>query len=217
MNSLRTKALDRIEERMGGVSADSVRYRILQSVKNFKTSWIDLGQALYSVWKDRLYKEWGFLTFDAYTSKELGIKKATALKLLKSYYFLEKEEPAYLQKDYVESRDASSLPNHESVNVLRLARNKNALDKEDYSRIKKYVLEMGRDAGAVKKDLTMLIKQREELAPDEARRKKRTAVIRRLLTALKTLKTDIEAAKMLPAATLKEISGLIHKIEAEIN
>lgn len=213
---LKTKTLERIEKRMENISEDSIRYKILQNVKTFKTSWVDLAQALYSAWKDKLYKEWGYLTFDAYTSKELGIRKATAMKLIKSYYFLEKEEPAYLQKDYVESKEPASIPGYEAINVLRLAKKKNVLDGPDYSRIKRYVLEMGKDAREVKKDLTSLIKQREELEPEEARRKKKVAVIKRLITALKTLKRDIETSKMLPASTLKEISGLIHKIEAEI-
>jgi hypothetical protein len=216
MNSLKTRSLERIEDRMGSLDEGSIRYRLLASVKSFKTSWIDLGQALYSVWKDRIYKNWGYTTFDAYTSKELGIKKATAMKLLRSYYFLEKEEPAYLQKEQNESRQAFSIPGYESVNLLRLAKAKNALDKADYLHIRRSVLEMGREAGDVRKDLTTLMKQREELEPDEVRRQKRRAVIKRLVSSLKTLKTDIETSKFLPASMLKEIATLIHKIEAEI-
>lgn len=200
---------------MGSLDQDSIRYKVLQNAKDFKTSWLELGQALYSVWKDRLYKDWGYMTFDAYTSKEIGIKKMTAMKLLKSYYFLEKEEPGYLQKRY-EPDEVNRLPNYESVNVLRLAKNKRELDAVDYAHLKKDVFEMGRDASDVKKDLTQLMKQKEELEPAEARRKKRVAMIKRLLTALKTLRTDIEASKMLPAGILNETSSLIHKIEREI-
>lgn len=217
VTKIATKSLSRIEEKMEGLGEDSVRYRILNSAKNFKTSWIELGQALYSAWKDRLYKEWGYSTFDIYTSKEIGIKKATAMKLLKSYYFLEKEEPHYLQKHYNENGEPSSIPTYESVNVLRLANSKkNGLDRVDYERLKKDVLEAGRDASAVKKDLTMLMKQREELDPDEVRAKKRASSIKRLLTALRTLKIDIEASKLLPGTVIKDIASLINRIEAEI-
>lgn len=201
---------------MGGLEEGSMRYKILASAKNFKSSWMELGQSLYSVWKDKLYKEWGYMTFDAYTSKEIGIKKATALKLLKSYYFLEKEEPGYLAKDYSVSNEVAQIPNYDAVNVLRLAKNKNALDKSDYHRLKKEVLDMGRDASLVKKDLTSLMRQRESLEPEEARRQRRTAVIKRLLTSMKTLRADIETSKMLPAGVLKEISNLINRIELEL-
>ena len=43
---MKTRSLERLEEKMTGVEKDSIRYRVLQSAKNFKTSWIDLGQAL---------------------------------------------------------------------------------------------------------------------------------------------------------------------------
>lgn len=213
MTKMSTKTLDRIEHRMEGLEEDSLRYKILESAKNFKSSWISLGQSLYSAWKDKLYKEWGYMTFDAYTSKEIGIKKMTAMKLLKSYYFLEKEEPHYLNQDSA----PSNVPTYEAVNVLRLAKSKNTLDGSDYASLKRDVLEHGKDAREVKKDLTVLMKQREELEPEEARRKRKEAVIKRLLSALKTLKTDLETSKMLPASTIKDVSNLIHKIELELS
>lgn len=216
MHGMKTRSIDKIEKQMSSISEDSIRYKILESAKGFKTSWVELGQALYSVWRDKSYKEWGYLTFEAYTSKEIGIKKQTAMKLLKSYFFLEKEEPLYLQKDYAASSDPSKLPTYETVNLLRLAKNKNTLDKNDYASLKESVLEMGKDAREVKKDLTTLMRQRECLEPEEARRKRRSAVIKRLLTALKTLRTDIETSKMLPAGTIKEVSNLINRIELEL-
>lgn len=217
MDAIKTKTLHRIEGQMEKLDEGSIRYRVLTSAKNFKTSWIELGQALYSVWKDRLYKEWGYMTFDAYTSKEIGIKKPTALKLLKSYYFLEKEEPYFLQKDRAESQGTASLPNYESVNVLRLARNKKTLDESDYSRLKRDVLEMGKDASEIKKDLTSLIRAREELEPEEARRRKRLASVKRFVATLKALKRDVEMSKMLSAGITKEISALINRIESELD
>jgi len=216
MNRFKTKSLENIEEKMSGMDTESLRFQILQNAKSFKTSWIDLGQALYSVWKDKIFKDWGFLTFDAYTAKEIGIRKNTALKLLKTYYFLEKEEPHLVDKDYVKTKDAAEVPTYESVDVLRLAKKKQLLDKEDYTRFKRDVLENGRDGREVKKDLTALIRQREELEPEEARRKKREATIKRLLTTLRGLKTEIEMTKVLPSDVLKQTKMLIDRIEAEI-
>lgn len=211
-----TKSLERIEERIGGLEAGTIRRRILESAKSFKTSWIELGQSLYAAWKDKHYRDWGYLTFDAYTSKEVGIRKATALKLLKSYYFLEKEEPSYLARDYSQPEDAARIPTLESVNVLRSAKNRAELDSGDYARIKREVLDMGKDASAVKKDLTSLMRQRQELEPEEARRQRRAAVLKRLVTSMKTLKSEIESQKMLPAGFLKEISNLINRLELEM-
>jgi len=212
----KTKSLSAIEEKMADVGEGSLRYKILSSAKSFKTSWIDLGQALYSVWKDKLFKDWGFLTFDAYTSKEIGVRKNTALKLLKTYYFLEKEEPQLINKGYVETRDAVEVPSYESVDLLRLAKKKQMLDEDDYKRFRRDVFEKGRDVREIKKDLTSLIKQREELEPEEARKKKREATIKRLLTTLRSLRAEIEVTKVLPIDVLKQTKMLINRIEAEI-
>lgn len=209
--------MENIEQKLESAEEGSARHKVLSSAKSFKTSWFDLGQALYSVWRDRLFKDWGYATFDAYTSKEIGIKKPTAMKLLKSYYFLEKEESNYVERAATAPEDPSKVPTYDAINLLRLAKNKKTLDGGDYAHLRREVLEMGREAGLVKKDLTSLIKQREELEPDEARQKKRMATLKRLVTSLKSLRTDIESSKLLPAATIKEISNLIHKIELEIS
>ncbi len=216
MTKLTTKSLEGISSKMESMDKESIRYRILNSAKNFKTSWIDLGQSLYSVWKEKLYKEWGYMTFEAYTAKEIGIKKPTAMKLLKSYYFLEREEPAYLRKEGADALSAAAAPSYESVNVLRLARDSKKLDGVDYAALKKDVFGMGKDAQDVRKSLTGIMKQREELDPDEAREKKRLATLRRSISTLKSLKRDLEISKMLPAAVIRDLSSLIVKIESEI-
>lgn len=214
---LTTKTLEKIENRMLDIEEGSIRHRILQSAKSFKTSWIELGQSLYAAWKDRLYKEWGYITFDAYVAREIGIRKQTALKLLKSYCFLEKEEPSFLKKDHTDPASASKIPTYESVNVLRQAKGKKSVDEKDYERLKKEVLEMGRDDRDVKKDLTALIRERKEADPEEARENRRRASVKRLLGTLKALRAELEASKMLPAGILKETSGLISKIESQMS
>jgi hypothetical protein len=210
------KSLQNIEEKMSGLDAGSLRYHVLESAKNFKISWVELGRSLYSVWKDKLYKDWGFSTFDAYTAKEIGIKKPTAMKLLRSYYFLEKEEPVYLKNDYVESADAAKVPSYEAVDLLRKVKDKKTLDAEDYSKLKKDIFEGGKDAQQIKRDLTSLIRQREELEPEEAYRKKRVATLRRFIGSLKALKQEAEISKLLPAPLIKEAQELIKKIEEQI-
>lgn len=201
---------------MQGLDSSSLRYHILESAKNFKTSWVELGRALYTVHKDKLYKEWGYSSFDNYASREIGVRKQTALKLLRSYYFLEKEEPAYLKEDYVTEAKAAVIPGYESIDLLRLARNKKNLDEEDYRRLKKEIFQDGRDHREIKKDLTLLMRQREELEPEEARQKKRLATIRRFLGTLRSLYREMETAKIVPAVLIQETASLIKKLEGEI-
>lgn len=215
MRDLKTKSVKGIEEKMENLDEGSIRYIVLRSAKNFKTSWIELGQALYTVWKDKLYKQWGYNTFDTYTLKEIGIRKQTALKLLRSYYFLEKEEPMYLKEDYADSSDVALVPSYESIDVLRLAKNKKRLEQEDYDNLKKEIFQKGKDVREVRKDLTSLIRQRQELEPEEAAKKRRLATVKRLLSTLKTLKKEVEVLKLLPASIIREIDTLIGKLEIQ--
>lgn len=217
MNAIKTRSLENLEQKMEDMDQNSIRYLVLKSAKDFKTSWIELGRSLYSVWKDKLYKEWGYSEFDIYTAKEIGIRKQTAMKLLKSYYFLEKEEPAYLTREFADKQDAAVVPSLESVDCLRLAKSRKILDEEDYSKLKKDVFEKGKDARDIKSGLQVMIRERQELEPEEAQEKKKVAVVKRLLGTLKSIKREIEILKILPAPVIKETENLIKKLEEEIN
>ncbi|MFH0838794.1 MAG: hypothetical protein V1893_01225 [Candidatus Omnitrophota bacterium] len=217
MNIAKTKSLRNIEQKMEELDEHSLRYQILQNAKNFKTSWIELGKALYSVWKDKLYKEWGYSAFETYTAREIGIRKETAMKLLRSYYFLEQEEPEYLAMNHAQPLEVSKLPHYESVYVLRQAKNKKAIDEKDYTALKKGIFEQGKDAREIKRDLSALIREREELEPEEEWKKKRLMTVKRFLGILRSLKEEIEVSKLLPAAIVKEVTNLIDKLEAEIS
>ncbi|MFA5068637.1 MAG: hypothetical protein WC300_02175 [Candidatus Omnitrophota bacterium] len=216
MNDIKTKSIRTIEEKMSHLEESDIRRGILESAKSFKTSWISFGQALYTVWKDKLYKGWGYDKFEAYTAKEIGIRKQTAVKLLRSYCFLEKEDPLYLKKDYNDEADTALVPSYESVDVLRLARDKKDLSKEDYAKIKKSVLEMGKDAGSVKKDLTALIRQREQLQPEEVWQKKRLTLLKRFLTTLKSLVDEARASNMLSSKAIDDLQKIIDGMETEL-
>ncbi len=201
---------------MEGLDSGSLRYHILESAKNFKCSWIELGRSLYSVYKDKMYKEWGYINFDVYLSREIGIRKQTGMKLLKSYYFLEKEEPQYLKTDYTDSAKPANIPSYESVDILRQAKNKKSLDEDDYCNLKKEIFEKGKDAFEVKKNLGVIIRQRQELEPEEIQEKRRLSTLKRLLGQLRLLKTEVSALKILSLPRVKELDNLIKNIDLEI-
>ena len=216
MEGMKTKTIRNIEDRMETVQPDSVRYRVLMSAKSFKTSWIDLGQALYAVWRDKLYKGWGYSSFDTYTSKEIGIRKETALKLTRSYYFLEKEDPRYLKREHNEATDVASLPTCDTVNALRLAKKKPGMDETDYASIKKDVLERGKDIQEVKKEVTALMRERDELKPEEARKKRKIVLLKRFLSVLKSIQKEAKITKMISTRTIGKIDSLVREIEVEL-
>lgn len=202
--------------RRSHAAADQLRSKLVEHSKDFKTSWVKLGQALYPVWKDKLFYGWGYDKFEYYTERELGIKKPTAIKLLKSYFFLEQQEPHYLTEKFSEEREAPQVPGWDAVNVLRMAKQKKELTEEDYRHLRESVFEKGRDAAGVRKDLTTMMKEREEVDPDEERRMRNLAALRRMHNAIRSFKRDIETLKLVPAALIQETEKLLKQIEAQI-
>ena len=194
------------------MSADTVREHVHKATQDFKNSWRNLAQAIHVVWREKLYRKWGYEKFDHYTAKEVHIRKHTAMKLIRSYAFLEKEEPAYLEANYSQDQTEKAMPNFEAVSTLQRA--KKALGDEEYQKVKKDLFDKGKDPREVKKDLTALIlKRRKDLNPEEERTRQVKVSLNRFLATLRTFKRDIEVLEMLPASIAGEIDSLIKRIE----
>ncbi|MBF0504639.1 MAG: hypothetical protein HQL14_06000 [Candidatus Omnitrophica bacterium] len=195
--------------------SENLRIHIASHAKNFKLSWVQLGQGLYAVWRDKLYSAWGFEKFEDFCVRELGIKKPLALKLVKTYFFVEQDEPVYLKKEFSESREVSVIPGYEGLDVLRRARGHKELTREDYTKLRKDIFEKGRDASLVRKDLTVMIKERKKIDPDEARQERRDQSVRRLVAALKSFKKDMETLKLVQPGIIEEAESLLKRLEEE--
>lgn len=190
---MKNRSIDRLESQMGSVTPGSLRYQVLEAAKQFKSSWIELGQYLHSVNKDKLYKDWGHSTFELYCAKEIGIRQNTAVKLLRSYSFLEKEEPSFLKAhNESERHQPTELPSYESVNALRLAKQSERLAPKDYEALRTEVLEKGGEPDEVRKKIKYLLKpvEQKELPQPERKNlaaKKMTTYIESALTEFSNL------------------------------
>ena len=120
----------------------------------------------------------------------------------------------YLKEELQNGGDAATVPTFESVDVLRRAHNNKALDKADYANIRTYVLKRGKDARTVKKDLTELIRSRDEVEPEEAVRRKKHVLIKRFLSTLKSIKIEMRAQKIITGDVEKDADKLIRKFES---
>ncbi len=198
------------------VVADNVRDQVLECAKDFKTSWVSLGRLLFTIWQDKMYRSWGFDKFDSYVQRDVGLNKDLSMKLLKTYYFLEQEEPQYLQDDFKDTREALNVPGYDAVNVLRLAKQKRELSKDDYASLRKSIFDKGKDASEVRKDLTAILKERKEVDPDEEREHRNAAAIRKLVYSLKSFEKDMNVLKLLPDELLKETKKLAEKLEKQL-
>lgn len=195
---------------------DTIREQVVEYSKDFKTSWLNLGRHLYAIWQDKLFYGWGFEKFENYTEEELGLKKQLCQKLLKTYLFVEENEPQYLDVDFKGSRDAVNVPNYDAVDVLRLARSKRELNKHDYAMLKAEVFDKGKDASEVRKELTAIMKERKVVDPEEERDNRNEAAIKKLLGALDTFKKDMEVLKLISKDVLDEAEGLMKKLKEQI-
>jgi hypothetical protein len=200
-----SKGIERLEERMSGVSPESLRYKVLESAKQFKSSWVELGQYLVAVYKDKLYRDWGFSDFEMYCAKEIGIKQQTAVKLLKSYMFLEKEEPEYL-KARAEEKTPTELPSYESVNALRLARQSDRIAEADYQKVRADVLEKGQEPEEVRKKIKYYLKPSEPKEVNEAGRK--SAAAKKLTGTLESALSELSNLSF-PNKVLKKVEELL--------
>ncbi|MFH0940292.1 MAG: hypothetical protein V1840_00360 [Candidatus Omnitrophota bacterium] len=218
MDAIKSKSIRNLEQKMAGIEPGSLRYQVLEASKKFKSSWIELGRILYGVYKDKHFKTWGYLSFEAYCQTEVGIQKQTAGKLIHSYYFLEKDEPELLKGIHADGSTApKNIPSLEAVNVLRLAAKNKELTEDDYQDFKKSVFEDGKDGKEVKKQVGLRLRSlREEEDPQKARALRRTQILRRLYATLRTLEKEVNSAHLVSDRTSKELEKLLGYLESEI-
>lgn len=212
---MKSKSLTRIEEKLQTLDDSSYRYKVLETCRRFKTSWIELGEALFACHRDKMYLEWGYVTFEGYCAKELGIKQPTAAKLLKSYHFLETEEPSYIEKVRGEVVPEEKHPDLESVNLLRLARNNKKFDEGQYRKIRKQVLDDAREPQDVRKEIKLLSDRGPEKKPDEVRAERRVKFLKSLIRQLENYKLEAMANKFLPPRLIDTLDELTQAVEKE--
>lgn len=188
-----------------------------QVVRSYKSSWVRLGQCLRTIYTDKHFKNWGYLSFEAYCQKELSLKRAVVSKLIQSYSFLEKEEPKLVQDQAENSADAAKIPNMESINLLRLAANNEKIDKSDFRAIKDSVMIKNKEPKDIRAQVREIVLAHDEReAPDEVRRKRRNAVLGRLISSLRSVQREVKTQKILPKSLIDLIADLQSKVEDQI-
>ncbi|MFZ5801909.1 MAG: hypothetical protein ACOY3K_02195 [Candidatus Omnitrophota bacterium] len=200
------------------MSEESLRGEIQQAAKVHKASWIRLGQYLGAVYKDKMYRHWGYLSFEAYCVKELGIKQQTAQKMLRSYAFLETEEPKTIRDQTLEEETPAQVPHVDSVNLLRLAKNNTHIEKADLEMLREKVIEEAREPAEVRQHMRSVLEKAK--AAEEGigtRDLKRRAAIKRLISSLKASETLLRSEKLVPSYLLTQIDELVKKLEDQIS
>jgi hypothetical protein len=206
--SAKTKAEQHIEEIMQQLDPASERYRVLNSARRFKSSWVELGEELLKVNQEHLYRNWGYESFEDYCTKEVRIKKPTALKLTRAYNYLAKEEPQLLTRQ----AELNPLPDYRTIDLLRQARQEEQLSVEQYDALRKTALEQSRSHPTVLKQFKEMTTADSDPQAERLRHcKSALSATRRLLGSLENLDHLADAYQ----APLMELLELLEGETAE--
>jgi hypothetical protein len=175
-----TAAAEKIQSRLDDLPAGSMRRRVLECARQFKSSWVELGRMLSEVKRDALWREWGFKSFDAYCAKELFIRKATADKLTLSYGFIERHEPSVARGGG--DAEARPAPSFEVIEVLSRAEASGRLPEDGWREMREDIFERPPTPAALSRQLSEKYgpEPRSEPPPEEERLTRLAAVARRL-------------------------------------
>lgn len=145
-----SKTEQAMEARLASLSPGTQRYNILNTAIGFKRSWLSLAKSLYEVEQKKAYKEWGYRTLHAYANHELHLRKDTAMKLLRSYGFLETHERRLLDTQS-DGGSVVPLPSYQALDVLAEARDNPYLSENDYKEVRAQVFEADPSPSQVRK------------------------------------------------------------------
>ena len=199
-------------------TTDSLREKTQEAARRHKASWVALGQYLLTIHKEKLYKKWGHLTFEAYCMKELHMKQASAAKLVRSYSYLEREQPELAASAGQGEAPPENLPGYESVNLLRLAEANSKFTPRDVAEIKTVVFQKALEPPEVRAKIKAILESREEEKdPAEVRNARRNAVLKRLVTVLTSAKNELTNTKLVPSYLLKQMEDLVSKLQDQLS
>jgi len=145
-----TATAEKLKERLEDLPEGSLRRRVLESARSFKSSWVELGRMLCEVKRGGLWREWEFASFDAYCAKELFIRKQTAEKLTASYGFIERHEPALVR----EAASPRPAPSFEVIEVLSRAEAAGRLPEDGWRELREDILERPTTPAALNRQLS---------------------------------------------------------------
>jgi len=204
--SVKTKAETLIEQLMQQLDPASPRYHVLASARQFKSSWVDLGEKLLKVKREGLFQEWGYQDFIEYCRKEVRIKQPTAQKLTLAYRYLERKEPDLLRSE----QGLQPLPDYRSVDLLRQADEEQQLSQDEISQLRQAVLNENRSFPTVRQRFNQI----HQAHQDDAERR-RTALTS-ALTASRRLAVALEGVGDLKGEIDAPLAKLIESLEAEL-
>ncbi len=201
MTTVRTKTEIALEEAERTHADDPERAELLRRARRFKTSWIELAQALTATKRSGRWKEWGFDSLEAYAKSELHMRAETVEKLTGSYTFLQRKAPSVLARDAL----SEPIPGYEAVDFLRRAEASETAPRDTVDAIRRRVLDDVAPARTVSKEY------RDVVFPidDAARKTRDVAGVRNVATRLRELLSE---TRVVPRRLAGDVTGALDRL-----
>ena len=182
----RTKTEAALAEAEAAHADDPERAELIRRARRFKSSWIELAEALTQAKRTGRWQEWGYDSFEAYAKGELHLKQETVDKLPGSYSFLQRRAPAVLSRDPIRE----PFPTYQAVDFLRRAEESDTAPREAVEEIRRRVIEEAAPLGAVSRayrDVVFPVDEDTLIARDVAGVKNVAKRLRELLDATRAV------------------------------
>ncbi|MBX3225980.1 MAG: hypothetical protein KIT84_29610 [Labilithrix sp.] len=201
------RALAALEEQHAD---DPERATMLRLSRRFKTTWIELGEALSRVKKDKSWERWGYDGFESYAKAELKLRADTVEKLTGSFMFLHRRAPEVLKRDPI----GETLPSYMAIDYLRRVEEKaeadDSIPKEAVAEVRHKIL----DEGAPMAKVARLYK--DTLFPTTEHQKREAARkdIKKVASKLRDLLAETDS---IPKKISSQVGESLDELLSELN
>lgn len=208
-------SIAKIDKQLQELNPDSLRHKILVSLRKFRSSWVELGKLLTDVAYGGDYKEWGYEDFEIYCARELGLKKPTVKKLMVSYNYMKSYEPTRLApgEEDVEQDTGYDVPDYQTVELLKKARDRDDLPEEQKEELHRMAFDSGSDETVLRKEIRDRLKPTSEEDIDGANFARRREIESILRTA-RALRQKLAATNAVPEGVKDRIENALMELEA---
>ncbi|WP_303720745.1 hypothetical protein [Malonomonas rubra] len=198
-----------IEQLMRELDPSSPRYQVLSTARQFKSSWVELGEQLNKVKNQGEFQTWGYDSFEDYCSREIRIRKETARKLTFAYRYLEQEEPELVSAE----RRLQPLPDYRAIDLLRQAREEQGFTDDEYAQLRESIIDQERSYPTIQKQFREVAHQHNPPQVDPLKE------VRNALTTARRLNNQLEEMDNFSPDHMKELHGLmdeLHRMEQQL-
>ncbi len=205
---MHTKTEERLAAAEEMHADDPERAELIARARRFKTSWLELAEALTSVRRGGQWRSWGYDSFEEYAKGELSLRQETVDKLTGSFSFLQKRAPEVLRRDGVRT----PIPSYQSIDFLRRAEEQEGAPVEAVREIRKRILDEGAPLPTVAREF------KDTVFPiDEAQKKRRDiAGLKNVATRLRDLLAETRAVPRKVATDVTaELDRLLEALAAK--